>query len=124
MNKAPVPVIVTGPLVGSTDVSGDYPGDDPIIYSVWLANGTIVTRPSGFTAGMAEVFSPPTLEAAPITREEAQDPLHAWPGGWHGSNPPRPSAPSLCSPMLSGQIGPSKAQLLALSAARPKPTTA
>ena len=125
MNKAPVPVIVTGPLVGSTDVSGDYAGYDPIIYSVWLANGTLVTRPSGFTGGMAEEFNPLNLGAAPVTREKAQDPLYAWPGDSHGSNPPRPSAPSLCSPALSGQIGPSIAQPLALfSAARPKPTTA
>jgi hypothetical protein len=74
---------------------------------------------------MAEEFNPPNLGATPVSREVAQDPLLAWPGDSYGSNPPRPSAPSLRSPALSGQIGPSIAQPLALfSAARPKPTTA
>ena len=97
MNTAPVPVKVSGPIVGSTDVSGDYAGYDPIIYSVWLANGTLVTRPSGFTGGMAEEFNPPNLGATPVSREVAQDPLLAWPGDSYGSDPPPAECAAPCT---------------------------
>ncbi len=50
MDKASTPTIVTGPLVGPSEISSIYPDYDPIIYSVCLANGVVLTRPSGFAA--------------------------------------------------------------------------
>jgi hypothetical protein len=64
MSVPPDTSVVSGPIVGPSGPTSAYPSYEPIIYSVWLVNGTLITRPSGF---------PPSHEApnSPSTREEA-----------------------------------------------------
>ena len=50
MTEAPQPRVVIGPIAGPEVSHASYFEYEPILYSVQLANGVIVTRPSGFPA--------------------------------------------------------------------------
>lgn len=55
----PQPIIIRGPIVGEP-VGDAFDGVSTLIYAVYLANGLVVTRPTGFPS---EPLAQPTEQA-------------------------------------------------------------